>query len=236
MRLLIALCLPAAMASLHAAEPTALEALKIIPKEKAARLARIEARDGTPNPERWYLIVQDPDERNGLREFVVANNEVVASRTISQFADTLKPEDVIGGAGVKVDSDRLARLAREYARANDKSISKMNYELKKEGQDAVPIWKVSCFNENNQGVGELSVTAGKGNVIAHDGFAVSPETAVAKKPEKFDVDPDPQVAKAVPVASPISDERPSNSETRHSGVGHAFGNFGNSVKHFFTGH
>ena len=44
---------------------TALDALKLIPKDAAKRLARIEAREGTPAPERWYLLVHDPAEQRG---------------------------------------------------------------------------------------------------------------------------------------------------------------------------
>jgi hypothetical protein len=40
---------------------SALGALKLLPRGEAKRLARIEARDGTPVPERWHFIVHDPN-------------------------------------------------------------------------------------------------------------------------------------------------------------------------------
>jgi hypothetical protein len=227
------------MTAICAPEPTALAAVKLIPKERAARLARIVARDGTPMPERWYLLVQDPDSENGLHEFVVANNEVVASRPISQFAETLKQEDVIGGAALKIDSDYLAKLARQYAQANGESISKINYELKKDGIDATPVWKITCLGENDQRVGEIVVTAGKGSVVSHDGFAVTPQTGSTKKSAKFDVYADSQVAKIAPTPprDEVDDEpRTRGDGERRGGVGRGFSIFGGKVKRFFTGH
>src|SRR5947209_885488 len=105
-------------ASALAAEMTALDALKLLPKEQVKNLALIEARDGTPNPDRWYLLVQDPSEENGFREYVVEGRQVVADRTLSQFAEKLAPEDVIRAESVKIDSDRVVKLAQQFAKAS----------------------------------------------------------------------------------------------------------------------
>jgi len=48
-----------AAASVGAQAVTALEAMKLLPKGEARKLARIEAREGTPEPERWYLLTHD---------------------------------------------------------------------------------------------------------------------------------------------------------------------------------
>jgi len=161
--------------------PTALDAVKLLPKDRATHLAGIEARDGTPNPERWYLLVQDPADENGLHEFVVANNQIVASRALSQFAEKLQPADIIGSSVVNVDSDHMVLLARAYAAANNATISKLNFELKKDGPEATPVWRVSCLGENDLPVGELTVNAIKGHVISHEGFAQAPAAAAERK-------------------------------------------------------
>src|SRR5437660_499889 len=43
----------------------ALAALKLIPNEAAKRLVAIEAREGSPAPERWYVLVHDPAQERG---------------------------------------------------------------------------------------------------------------------------------------------------------------------------
>ncbi|HEV7401576.1 MAG TPA: hypothetical protein VGO11_01570 [Chthoniobacteraceae bacterium] len=152
---------------------TALQAVKLLPKDAWARLARVEAFEGAPIPERWHILVHDTREENGLHEYVIANGEVVASRAVSQFAEDLKADDIIGNDAVKVDSEHAANLAEAYAEANKKDFATYNYELKKDG-DATPVWKVTCVDAKGEEVGKISVSASKGTVVKHEGFAVEP--------------------------------------------------------------
>ena len=167
---------------------SALAALRLLPRGEAKRLARIEARDGTPAPERWYFIVHDPKAETGVHEYVVAGGEIVASRDVSQFAESLRAEDVFGGDALKINSDRAARLAQQYALANDMTVATIQYELKKEGAAAVPLWNVTCLDEAGKELGHLVVSAGKGTVVSHEGFAAEP----------------PPPVPPVPVATPIA--------------------------------
>ena len=160
---------------------TALDAVKELPKEQAGRIARIEARDGTPGPDRWYILTQDPAAENGVHEFVVANGEIVASRSVSQFAESLRADDMLGAQPVKIDSDKAAKVAKAYAEANGAVVASMNYELKKDGTDAAPTWTISCMDEKGSKVGAVIVTAGKGNVVSHEGFTLEPEPEATPK-------------------------------------------------------
>ena len=151
---------------------TALGALKLVPPSQAANLVSIFAREGVPAPDRWYIVTFDPAAENGVKEFVVVGNRVVASRQISQFAESLKSADVLGANGVQFDSDAAGELALDYGRANSVAIDKINYELKRDG--AEPLWKLVCFNQSGSRLGELKISAEKGTVIAHEGFAAEP--------------------------------------------------------------
>ncbi len=205
-----------ALASGQAHAASALDAMKLLPKGEAKKLARIEAREGAPDPERWHLLVHDEVSETGLREYVVAAGEVVASRPLSQFAESLAPEDVIGGEVEKFDSDKAARLAQLYATANHVTITSIHYQLRKSGPDAAPLWTLICADAAGQELGRLVVSATKGSVISHDGFAVEPPlpppvlttpAPVAKtKPRRK---PDVPVATPIPVEPPAAvAERP----------------------------
>src|SRR5882724_9256716 len=126
---------------------SALNAIKQLPRGEARKIALIEAREGTPVPERWHILVHDPKDENGLHEYVIAGGEVVASRNISQFAESLKPTDVMGTSGLRIDSHKVASLAQQYATANNVTVASLNYALKKEGVDAAPLWNVTCIDE-----------------------------------------------------------------------------------------
>jgi len=204
---------------------TALDAIKELPKEQAARVARIEARGGTPDPDRWYILTQDPAAENGVHEFVVSNGEIVASRAVSQFAESLKEDDILGAAPLKVDSDKVAQLAHDYAEANGAVVTSMNYELKKDGADAAPAWTVSCLDDKGNKVGTVVVTAGKGNVVSHEGFTIEPEPEAApgaaprKKPEdepRFDTYAKPEVTKPEEPSEVEKPEEPREAAPRSS--------------------
>jgi hypothetical protein len=216
--------------------------LKELPKDQAARISRIEGRDGAPSPDRWYILTQDPASDNGLHEFVVSNGEIVASRALSQFAESLKPEDMLGAAPVKVDSDRLAKLARAYAETNGASVATLNYELKKDGPVGAPAWTITCLDDNGNKLGELVVTAADGNIVSHDGFPLEPESAETPEPTPrrkphFETYAKPEVAVAAVATSPPDREparaHPDRSPAKPaSAIGQTLNNVGRTLHKF----
>jgi len=160
---------------------TAMQAVKLLPKDVPPRLARIAGFEGGPVPERWHILVHDTREENGLHEYVVANGEIVASRAVSQFAEELKSDDIIGADAVKIDSDRAASIALQYAEANKLRMVSCNYELKKDGEGAVPLWRITCLDAKGEELGQIQLTATRGNVVRHEGFPVEPSSAEMQK-------------------------------------------------------
>lgn len=176
--------LVASAASLHAQHATtALSAIKLLPKGEAKRIARIEAREGNPTPERWYILVHNPTEETGLREYVVAGGEIAATRSLSQFAEGLKADEVIGNDAVRIDSDRAGKLAQQYALANNVVPATISYQLRKDADDGMPVWNVTCVDAEGKAVGGLVVAAAKGNVLSHTGFALEPPSEKRTKAE-----------------------------------------------------
>ena len=158
---------------------TALDALRLLPKDAAKRLARIEAREGAPVPERWYLLVQDPDAARGLREFAVAGGRIAANRTLSQFANSLEPADVVGADSVKCDSDQVARLAALFAQANGARVGSILYELAKDPATNAPLWRATILDPAGDQLGVLVITAAKGAVVSHQGFEKEPAPGIS---------------------------------------------------------
>ena len=62
------------------------------------------------------------------------------------------------------------------------TVAAMQYELKKEGAAAVPLWNVTCLDEAGKELGHLVVSAGKGTVVSHEGFAAEPPPPVPPVP------------------------------------------------------
>ncbi len=211
-------------------ENTALGAMRQLPKDAAKHLARIEARDGNPWPQRWYLLVHDPAEPRGLREFVFSDGKLVTARTLSQFADTLKATDVIGDTAVKVNSDQAAGIAGQYALTNAAHLGTVNYELSK--TSAGIVWQLTCLDPHGDQLGVIIVNATKGGVLSHEGFEKAPATAApAPTPEPKIVAQRPDTAsKPTPKTAPkpviISTPAPKPAENK---------SFRNSVRKLFGG-
>ncbi len=220
------------------ASNSALAAVRQLPRGENKRVVRIEARGGTPVPERWHIVVQDPKDENGVHEYVVAGGEVVASRAISQFVESAKPDDILKDSLVKIDSDKAATLALQFGQVNKVSISSLNYALKKEGVDAAPLWSVTCLDEAGKQVGVVVVSAGKGNVISHEGFTAEPGGEVIRAETQGETEAEREErrrnAKRVLVrtAQPV----PATPTTQTTGEKKdVLSRVGNTLNKFFTG-
>lgn len=163
-----------AVRSLCAGE-TALSALQGLPKADARNVVRIAARDGLAAPEHWYFTVYDPAARSSLRVLVVAKGEVVTSQDVSPTEASGLSKELLDT--IKVDSDQVANLALSYAAASQMKVSFLDYELARQGARAVPVWVVTCLDQNSKPLGSLVITASKGNVVASEGFTHQPGAA-----------------------------------------------------------
>lgn len=210
--IIILLCLAAVAPAQRSAgsaalDTSALGALKLLPKDMAKRVARIEARGGNPWPSRWYVLVFEPSEPRGLREFAFADGKQVAARTLSQFADTLGEGDVVGADSVKINSDTAAGIAGKFALQNGVRLGSVDYELRKLGEPAVPAWRLTCLSMTGDQLGSVVIDAKKGSVISYDGFATSPyEEAPAPVAPKDK--PTTSAPPAKPKATAVAETKP----------------------------
>jgi hypothetical protein len=115
-----------------------------------------------------------------LREYVIAAGAVVAQHDVSQFATQLGPIDVVGADAVKVDSDDVAALVKQYAKTNNVDVTFVNYELTKDPTHGIPVWQVACYDAHGKQVASMVIGAIKETVIAHDGFPKEPMKTQAR--------------------------------------------------------
>jgi hypothetical protein len=178
----------------------AFKALQLLPPEQVQNVAVIAGRDGTPEPERWHILVHDPKVEGGVREFVIAGSHKTADRPVSQFAETLTAGDVMSPDALKVDSDQVARVAMQFGVANNKPVAAMHFDLRKSGAEASPLWTVTCLDTSGAELGKIIVSAARGTVIMHPGFTQEPQ-----------IDPLMAAARTTPV--PVGDEESTRSSS-----------------------
>lgn len=186
---------------------TALDAIAKLPQDAQSRVALVEGRDGAPEPEEWHILTPDSSAESGVHEFVVSNGQIVRSQAFSQFAPSpLKDEDILGALPA-IDSDKASSLAHDYAAANGAVVASINYDLKKDGPGAAPTWVITCLDDNGNKLGEVVVTADKGAVVSHTGFALEPSSEPRKKEDPhFETYAQPEVAIASAAIAPPADE------------------------------
>jgi hypothetical protein len=160
------------------AEPdfSALGAINLLPKDAAARVARIEGPDGRPFPERWYVLVHDPATPRGLREYVIGGGKVIANRALSQFADSVLADEVVGSAPLKMNNDEAAGIAAQFARYNNQQLGGVRYEYFKSIDPPAPVWRLTSTDAKGKTLGTIVLHATKGTLLSFQGFEKSPMT------------------------------------------------------------
>jgi hypothetical protein len=189
------------LAAKTATAATALDALRVLLPEQSRNVAMITAREGTPEPDRWHVIVFDPRSETGLREYVIAGGRRVADRPVSQFAERLSAIDVLGPDAIKVDSDKAVKTALQYGMANNKTIAALHFDLRKNPSDGNPVWTVICGDLAGAEVGRVVMSASRGEVLSHPGFTAKPklETVAERAP-------------ATPAPAPAPDQERTDAE------------------------
>ena len=169
--------------SMQSFAASAIDALKNLAPDQLMRLAIITARDGTPEPERWHILVFDPASETGLREIVVVGGKKTSERSFSQFAPTLTQADVLGPDSLRMDSDRVARLALQFGATNRIPVSALHFDLRKGGPEGAPLWTVTCMDAAGNELGKIVVSATSGAVLIHPGFPTAPNVElIAERP------------------------------------------------------
>ena len=223
--------------STYAAEPVgALQACKALPKTQQKSVARIAGRGGKPLPEVWTIVVHEPKAANGLREYTITAGTVISTRDTSDLAERITAGNVLGLSAIKFDATQVAELAAAYADANKMALATVNYDLRKEGEDAAPLWRITALDEGGAILGEIVVTANTGALISQSGFPQAPEqkdlTAVAAA-EPSEQAPEEKPEKATKHTSTKSSGSESSSNSgKKPGTFHRIGGH---LQKFFTG-
>jgi hypothetical protein len=130
----------------------------------------------------------------------------------------------------------VAELAAAYVEANKLTLASLNYDLRKEGADAAPLWKITALDEGGMTLGELVVTANTGALITQTGFPQAPEqkdlTTVAET-ETADQADDDKPEKGATRGSTKSSG--SSTSSRSGKKPDTFHRIGGHLQKFFTG-
>jgi hypothetical protein len=249
-RILTVLIVAPAICASAADQISALAASQALTKYQQHAIARLSARAGKPSPEMWTIVVYDSKAPKGLRELTVSSSTIVSSRTKSDIALKLTKADVIGLEGLRIDSDQVAELTASYASANQLAPAAFDYDLRKEGEDAAPLWTVNAFDQTGNRLGTVVVAANSGAIVSHEGFTQAPEQrdltaevaspgVAAEEVTEIDESEAPEAAEKAPAKASSSKKKTAStsrssrsSERRRPST---FRRVGGHLQKFFTG-
>ena len=149
---------------------TAYQALRTVGAERSkallANVIEVKGRNGTPQPEVWTVLLNDPLARGGVREIEVSKGHIVSERT---------PVKAYGGQGdgivlnfplLNLDSEGAFAVAESEARNAKIGFHKADYLLRCDDNGGAPIWVVQLLDQEQHSLGSVSIAADSGTVIA----------------------------------------------------------------------
>jgi len=211
---------------------TAYQALRTVGDERDKallhRVLEVKGRNGTPQPQRWTIVLDDPLARGGVREIEVAGGHIVSERTpVRSYSGSVEGL-IINFQRLNLDSSSVFTIVEEQAKAAKVGFDSADYVLCCNEANGAPVWTVQLLDLNGRALGTVSLAADTGAVIAKDfgkARTGSPSPAPKKEARRQSVRSDSFTS--------------SQDDARADGVGYqvdrAIHQAGAGVEEFFTG-
>jgi hypothetical protein len=171
-RLLIALLLlitPEVWAQENA---TAYEALRVVGTELGRgalnHMVTIAGVKGNPQPERWKIVLEDPEGR-GVRELQIADGKIDSEERPGRSTAGSTEGATINVSRLNLDSSGAFAVASHTAEASHTVFATADYTLRTD-ERGEPIWIVTLLNRSSRPVGTIYIGASRGTVKRTEGM------------------------------------------------------------------
>jgi hypothetical protein len=151
---------------------TAYEALRVVGSELGRdalqQIVAIRGTKGDPQPERWTIVVQDP-QGGGVRELEIAdgrmNSDNEADRDVAGSAEGA----TIDVSRLNLDSSGAYAVASHTAEASHMSFATADYTLRTD-ERGEPMWIVTLRNRSARPIGTIYIGGTRGTVRRTEGM------------------------------------------------------------------
>jgi hypothetical protein len=153
--------------------PSAYEALRAVgtkfSRDSVNRVISVTGVDGTPQPETWKVLLEDPRARGGVREVEVTNGQVASERTPGRSVVGSTEGATIKTARLNLDSSGAYAVASHTADKSNARFATVSYTLRTD-ERGDPVWIVTLQNKSSRPVGTIYIGANRGNVTRTEGM------------------------------------------------------------------
>jgi hypothetical protein len=154
-------------------ENSAYEALRVVGtqlnRDFINHVISVSAVDGTPQPETWKILVDDPRARGGVREIEVRNGRIQSERTPIRSVAGSSEGATIDTKRLNLDSSGAYAVASHTADKANTRFATVSYTLRTD-ERGDPVWVLTLRNQSARPVGTIHIGANRGNVTRTEGM------------------------------------------------------------------
>jgi hypothetical protein len=151
---------------------TAYEALRVVSRQFGRgalnQIVSIKGVKGDPQPEKWKIILEDPEGR-GVRELEVADGKIDSERRPDREVAGSAEGATIDVSRLNLDSSGAFAVASHTAETSHTPFATADYTLRTD-ERGEPIWIVTLLNRSSRPVGTIYVGATRGTVKRTEGM------------------------------------------------------------------
>jgi len=151
---------------------TAYEALRVVATELGRgtlnHVVSITGVRGNPQPEKWKIVLEDPDG-GGARELEVSDGKIGSEHRPGRSVAGSAEGATIDTSRLNIDSSGAYEVARHTADLSHANFATVDYTLRTD-ERGEPTWIVTLLSRSSRPVGTLHIGAMRGTVKRTEGM------------------------------------------------------------------
>jgi hypothetical protein len=151
---------------------TAYEALRVLGSEFGRdalhQIVLIHGTKGDPQPEKWKIVVEDP-QGGGVRELQVADGKIDSDDETDRDVAGSTEGATIDMSQLNLDSSGAYAVASHTAEASHTSFATADYTLRTDDRGE-PMWIVTLRNRSSRPIGTIYIGGTRGTVRRTEGM------------------------------------------------------------------
>jgi len=151
---------------------TAYEALRVVGSELGrgalSQVVSITGVKGNPQPEKWKIILENPDGR-GVRELEVADGKIGSEHRPGRSVAGSAEGATIDTSQLNLDSSGAYEVASHTANLSHANFATVDYALRTD-ERGEPTWIVTLLSRSSRPVGTIHIGAMRGAVKQTEGM------------------------------------------------------------------
>ena len=152
---------------------TAYDALRVVGvhlnRDAVNHIISVTGVDGSPQPETWKILIDEPRARGGVREIEVRNGRIASERTPTRSVVGSSEGATINTTRLNLDSSGAYALASHTAEKSGAQFDTVSYTLRTD-ERGDPTWIITLNSRGGRPVGTIYIGANRGNVTRTEGM------------------------------------------------------------------